>query len=346
MRRRLLTTALMVALAAASTWAAAGAGRAISAPHSWADAAIRTVTSHGLMGGNPAKFRPNAALTSGALARLVAGLTGREVADVPVPGATVTMAQLDARLVRALGLGRTAIGFTRSARAAGLKPPIRFGTEVAARLLSLRIDHPAAQDGLELRPGDTATRAEAAYSAARILAFSGDEVGAVEQAEAAFTLPALGPWQRRVLATAAHFIGYPYVWGGTSESRQTLFGVTSRGGFDCSGFVWRVYKLQSYPGARGLAGVFRGRGAADMAGEVPRSLRIRYAALEPGDVMFFAAHGSKSRASEVNHAAVYVGNGWLIQSSGQGVALAPVAGWYRQRFAWARRPLGEAGLGG
>jgi len=344
-RRRLLTATFALVVAAACASAAAGDGRARSTPRSWADAAIRTVTSHGLMGGNPAKFRPDATLTSGALARLVAGLTGREVAAVPDRAAAVTMAQLDARLVRALGLGRTAIAFTRTARVAGLKPPVRFGTEVAARLLALRIDHPAAQDGLELRPGDKATRAEAAYSAARILAFSGAEVPAVEQSEATFTLPALGPWQRRVLTTAVHFVGYPYVWGGTSESRQTLFGVTSRGGFDCSGFVWRVYKLQSYPGARSLTGVFRGRGAGDMAGEVPRSLRIRYAALEPADVMFFAAHGSKSRASEVNHAALYLGNGWLIQSSGQGVALAPVAGWYHQRFAWARRPLGEAGLG-
>jgi cell wall-associated NlpC family hydrolase len=344
-RRRLLTTTLLFALAAGSAWAGAGDGRAASAPHSWADAAIRTVTSHGLMGGNAAKFRPSAVLTSGALARLVAGLAGRPVADVADPTVPVTMAQLDARLVRALGLGRTAIAFTRTARTAGLKPPVRFGTEVAARLLALRIDHPAADDGLELRPGDPATRAEAAYSAARILGLSGAEVPAVEQAEAAFTLPALGSWQRRVLATAVHFIGYPYVWGGTSESRQTLFGVTSRGGFDCSGFVWRVFKLQAYPGARSLAGVFRGRGAADMAGEVPRALRIHYASLEPADVLFFAAHGAKSRYSEVNHTAVYLGNGWLIQSSGQGVALAPVAGWYRQRFAWGRRPLAEAGLG-
>jgi cell wall-associated NlpC family hydrolase len=342
-RRRLLTTALLVALAATAAWSGAGAGRA-AAPHSWADGAIRTVTSHGLMGGNAAKFRPNAVLTSGALARLVAGLTGHPVADVADPTAPVTMAQLDARLVRALGLGRTAIALTRTARTAGLEPPVRFGTEVAARLLALRTDHPAAEDGLELRPGDAATRAEAAYSAARILGFSGTEVPAVEQAGVAFTLPALGSWQRRVLATAAHFIGYPYVWGGTSEKQQTLFGVTSRGGFDCSGFVWRVFKLQAYPGARSLTSVFRGRGAGDMAGEVPKAIRIHYAALQPGDVMFFAAHGARSRAAEVNHTAVYLGNGWLIQSSGQGVAVAPVAGWYRQRFAWGRRPLAEAGL--
>ena len=40
----------------------------------------------------------------------------------------------------------------------------RFGAEVVARLLGLRYNHPAANDGRELRPQDAATRAEAAYS--------------------------------------------------------------------------------------------------------------------------------------------------------------------------------------
>ena len=43
---------------------------------------------------------------------------------------------------------------------------------------------------------------------------------------------------------------------------------------------------------------------------------------------------------------IYLGNGWFIQSSDQGVALAPLTSdWYGPRFAWARRPLAEAGLG-
>jgi cell wall-associated NlpC family hydrolase len=48
---------------------------------------------------------------------------------------------------------------------------------------------------------------------------------------------------------------------------------------------------------------------------------------------------------QVDHAAIYLGNGWLVQSSGEGVALAPFDGWYRSSFAWARRPLAEANLG-
>jgi cell wall-associated NlpC family hydrolase len=43
---------------------------------------------------------------------------------------------------------------------------------------------------------------------------------------------------------------------------------------------------------------------------------------------------------------IYVGNGWFIHSSGYGVALATLDGWYQREFAWARRPLREAGLAG
>jgi cell wall-associated NlpC family hydrolase len=41
---------------------------------------------------------------------------------------------------------------------------------------------------------------------------------------------------------------------------------------------------------------------------------------------------------------IYVGNGWVIHSSGFGVALARLDGWYAREFAWGRRPLAEAGL--
>jgi cell wall-associated NlpC family hydrolase len=41
---------------------------------------------------------------------------------------------------------------------------------------------------------------------------------------------------------------------------------------------------------------------------------------------------------------IYLGVGWFIQSSNYGVDIAPLTGWYRAKFAWARRPLAEAGL--
>jgi cell wall-associated NlpC family hydrolase len=151
-------------------------------------------------------------------------------------------------------------------------------------------------------------------------------------------------WQRRILTTAVSYVGYPYVWGGTSPTHEVEFGVPSVGGFDCSGFVWRVYKLTPYPGERGLAGVLRGRTTYVMSGEVPRSKLLNATQLQPADVMFFGDRGPRSSPTIVDHTALYLGNGWFIQSSDEGVTLLPFDGWYRHEFAWARRPLREAGL--
>ena len=141
-------------------------------------------------------------------------------------------------------------------------------------------------------------------------------------------------------------IGMPYVWGGTSDGPEAPFGVQSRGGYDCSGFVWRVYKLQSYPGEGDLASVLRGRTTFVMSVEVPKSERIGFADLQPGDVLFFGAAGPRSQSAQVDHMAIYLGNNWFIQSSDEGVAVTTLTGWYKRTFAWARRPLAEAGLTG
>jgi cell wall-associated NlpC family hydrolase len=121
-------------------------------------------------------------------------------------------------------------------------------------------------------------------------------------------------------------------------------GVQTHGGFDCSGFVWRVYRLESYPDGAGLAGTLKGRTTYAMSGEVPRARRIPFARLEPADVLFFGDAGPKSTPNQVGHMGIYVGDGWFVHSSDQGVALSRLSGWYRDRFAWARRPLAEAGL--
>ena len=81
-----------------------------------------------------------------------------------------------------------------------------------------------------------------------------------------------------------------------------------------------------------------------MSVEVPRSQRVRFAKLQPADVIFFGDNGPSSSGGEIIHTGIYVGNGWFIHSSGQGVALASLTGWYRTEFAWGRRPLREAGL--
>jgi cell wall-associated NlpC family hydrolase len=262
------------------------------------------------------------------------------------PSQPVTIKQLDAALVAYLGLGGAAREIQLALQGAGLRPPANTGTEAVARMLHLRLNHPAGQDDLELLPFQPATRAEAAWSFAQVLRLDQGAVDSVQHAADTFTLPELTTWQRQVLTTAVHYVGYPYVWGGTSPTAESLYGVRVAGGFDCSGYVWRVYKLTQYAGAPRLSSVLRGRTTYQMSGEVPHAELVPAAKLQPADVMFFGAHGPQSKPSEVDHTALYLGNGWFIQSSDEGVTLLPFDGWYTHSFAWGRRPLREAGLTG
>jgi cell wall-associated NlpC family hydrolase len=368
--QRLAMLAAACAVAAVTTAAAAGSSKS---PPNWAAPQIATVVAHKLMGAKTvSKFRPNAALTAKTLAGLTADLrsqvgTSNSPPSDPGSGTTTgttggttttptgsdpaapqTMAQLDRSLVQAIGLGKAAKEFTQGARADGLTVPGRFGTEVVARLLGLRLNHPAAQDFLELRPQDPATRAETAYSAAQILSFGlladSWQIAQVKSLADTFTLPVVNDWQRQILDVAFSKIGMPYVWGGTSDGTETNFGVTARGGYDCSGFVWRVYKLQTYADEGTLASTIVGRTTYAMSVEVPLSKRIGFKKLQPADVIFFGSKGPASKGPQVFHTGIYVGNGWFIQSSSAGVALAQLTGWYKKEFAWGRRPLREAGL--
>ena len=312
------------------------AGVALGAkPASWAAAEIR------LLGQDPTTFRAEDTVTRGELAELLATLSPAAPAK---PEVALTMQDLDARLVAALGLSTEAKAFTAAAKTAGLAPPSRFGTEVVARLLALRTNHPAKDDALERLPTDPAPRAEAAFSAAQIVRFKGWELPRVQEAAATFAVPPLDDWQQRILATAVKLVGYPYIWAGTSDRAQPALGKTVPGGYDCSGFVWRVYKLQAYAGGAALAATLKGRTTYAMSGEVPAAKRIPLAKLQPADVIFFGAKGPKSKPAQVDHAGVYLGNGWFIHSSSYGVAVTTLSGWYAKRFAWGRRPLAEAGL--
>ena len=292
-----------------------------------------------------AAFRPNDSLTQAELQDLVAGLTEEPPKQAANPGAPVTMAQLDARLVRALGLGAEATAFYRSSRSG--RPASARALRHRGRRTPARPAHQSPHGPGRSRDGFRRIRRRALRPPTpppQILRMSDWETKNVEEAAATFEIPTLTAWQRRVLTTAVSFIGFPYVWGGESEWPASPFGLQARGGFDCSGFAWRVYKLQSYRGAPQLAGTLRGRTAAAMAGEVPRQRRIKLGRLAPADLLFFGDGGRRANAARIDHMAIYLGNGWLIQSSRNGVALAPVAGWYDDRLAWGRRPLSEAGL--
>jgi cell wall-associated NlpC family hydrolase len=336
---------LVVTAAAACALAWPVSGLAAGRTASWAQPQIKVVTAHGLLGGDATDFMPDDPLNAGDLADLVAGLTGKPDVAPADPVATVTIAQLDAALVRGEGLYAAAARFRAAAVAAGLKPPARFGTEAVARLLGLRTDHPRAQEALEPAPSSAASRAEAAYSAAKVLGWKGWETQYVTSLSATFAPPLVSGWQQTILQQAVALVGYPYVFAGTSEKPQTALDQAVPGGFDCSGFVWRVYKLAAYASGTPLANTLKGRTTYTMSGEVPAAKRIPFASLEPGDVLFFGSNGPRSKPSQVYHAGIYLGGGWMIHSSGTGVSLSPVTtGYYAKAFAWARRPLAEAGL--
>ena len=342
--------ALVVPAAAFSAGPSDDLGASATAGKSWAGPQIASVVLAGLMGPDVASFRPEDALTRGELHVALAAL-GKSHAPPLDPSRVVSMRELDAQLVAAAGLLPSARAIRLAARDAGLEPTDMIGTETIARLLGLRVNHPAGSESLERAPKEPASRAEAAYSLAKLRLLDAARIDTVRALAGTFSLPALASWQRQVLARALRFVGFPYVFAGMSEATQKLWSATAPGntitvpgGFDCSGFVWRVFKLQPFEGATSLAGVLKGRTTYAMSGEVGKGQRVSPSAVRPGDVLFFGSRGPKSKPSEVGHSGIYVGNGWFVHSSSAGVTLQPLQGWYATTLAWARRPLAEAGL--
>ena len=128
-------------------------------------------------------------------------------------------------------------------------------------------------------------------------------------------LPTLTDRQKQIVAFALEYIGYPYVWGGEYPGKDSPYGKQAHGGFDCSGFDWWVMKMH-------FGYMINERTAADMAGAAKP--RIKRAKLVPGDLIFFGPNGSTSTVASIYHAALYLGNGWFIQSTGSldGVGLS------------------------
>jgi len=96
---------------------------------------------------------------------------------------------------------------------------------------------------------------------------------------------------KRLLETALSFKGISYVWGGRSPK-----------GFDCSGFVQTVFRLNGVELPRDANEQFL---AGKAVGKGLKKLR-------PGDLLFFSSNGNK-----INHVAIFlVRNGEFIHSSG------------------------------
>lgn len=91
----------------------------------------------------------------------------------------------------------------------------------------------------------------------------------------------------RIVTYALKFEGNPYVWGGTSLTN----------GADCSGFTQAIF--------------------ADFGISIPRTSRtqatggrrVSISEIQPGDLIFYARNGT------INHVAIYIGNGKVINAS-------------------------------
>jgi cell wall-associated NlpC family hydrolase len=326
-----LTAAFVAALIAAAAPAAAATTIA-----NWDKSQQAQVVRAGLMQQLPDGFEGDHPLTSSDLSQAFAALSARTgVPAVTVSAAPISVTRFDALAIDQLGLSDAAGTFQSRARAAGLNPPSYFGTEVVARLLSLRFNHLSPDDSLELYPTDQITRAEAAYSLAQILHFGGWEAGYVREVASRFQLPAYTPAQLTPLRVAVSKIGMPYIWGGETDGPS--YGQV-HGGYDCSGFAWRVYKLSGNPAGLRI----RGRTAAQQAGEIPKSKRLHLSQVQPGDLLFFGSAKFKSKATERNviHEGIALSKDFAIHSSSQGVYVLPLyEGWLHDQFVWARRVL-------
>ena len=213
---------------------------------------------------------------------------------------------------------------------------------VASRQLELRYNHPTEADGHEVLPGESIDRAEVAYMFYRAFQLGSDWQLYGLAGFKNITLPPLSDRQKQIVNFTLKFIGYPYVWAGEYPTPDSPYGHQASGGFDCSGFVFYVMKMHfGYDSI-----TVNQRGAHDMAAVAkPRITRDK---LKCGDLIFFGPKGPASSVNSIYHAALYLGHGWFIQSTGStdGVSLASLnnSSYWKAAFAWGRRVLKPAEL--
>jgi hypothetical protein len=318
---------------------AAPAGAVEPTRGSWDPGAQDTVMRAGLIPAVPgAGFAGDRGLTAGQLRAALtayAGRTGEEAIDVP--GGRVSVIAFDRALVDQLGLGDVALSVYAETKRAGLHPPIWFGTEAVARQLGLRFTQPHGREAIELFPDETITRAEAAWSFAQLLRFDGSQQAYDRQVFGRYKLPPLSAAQKRPLRLAVSKIGMPYVWGGETDDTRGADGGQVHGGYDCSGYVWRVFKLSGNPAGRSISG----RTAADQAGEIPMASRIAFEAIRPADLLFFGKATLHSSPNGIIHEGIALSPDFMINASGQGVYVSALfEQWRRDEFAWGRRIVG------
>lgn len=120
-----------------------------------------------------------------------------------------------------------------------------------------------------------------------------------------------------MIAEAEKYLGYPYVWGGSSPSTS----------FDCSGFVCWVI---NHSGAGSI-------GRTTAQGIFNYTTPIAPSEAKPGDIIFFT--GTYDSGSAVSHVGIYVGNGMMIHC-GNPISYASVNTpyWQQHFYAYGRLP--------
>ena len=115
---------------------------------------------------------------------------------------------------------------------------------------------------------------------------------------------------RKMITEAEKYLGYPYVWGGSSPSTS----------FDCSGFVsWVI----NHCGNGWNVGRQTANGLMRKCDIIPKS------EAKPGDLIFFQKTYNTSGAS---HVGIYVGNGMMIHC-GSPISYASIeTSYWRQHY--------------
>jgi len=99
---------------------------------------------------------------------------------------------------------------------------------------------------------------------------------------------------------AKRFLGFPYLWGGTSTK-----------GVDCSGFTKTVYLMNGFV-------IPRDASQQILAGKTVDA-NLEFTGLQKGDLMFFGKKATEKTRQRVTHVGIWLGNGKgeFIHSSGR-----------------------------
>ena len=124
---------------------------------------------------------------------------------------------------------------------------------------------------------------------------------------------AVGGGGGTIVANAMKYVGYRYVFGGTSPA-----------GFDCSGFVYYIHNHSGAPVGRGMWQQYNG------GAHIPMS------ALQPGDTVFFA----NTYMPGLSHDGIYIGGGQFVHASDErtGVTVSSLyTGYWQAHYVGATR---------